>query len=118
VSSPVSATVLAGDIAYVTLSSFVPDAGTQVLAAIGDLHLGSRLRGIVLDLRSGGGGAPAGVSQLLGAFAHGKIWGYNVDGNGTCAARILDWVCHLHFCRHDGRRGSWLAGCCSRSSTC
>ena len=37
---------------------------------------------------------------------------------GPCAARILDWVRHLHCCRHDGRSGGWLAGCCSRSSTC
>jgi hypothetical protein len=35
-----------------------------------------------------------------------------------CAARLLDWVCHLHCCRHDGRSGGWLARCCSRSSIC
>ena len=35
-----------------------------------------------------------------------------------CAARILDWVCHLHCCQHDGRSDGWLAGCCSRSSSC
>ena len=33
-------------------------------------------------------------------------------------ARILDWAGHLHCCRHDGRSDGWLAGCCSRSSTC
>jgi hypothetical protein len=27
-------------------------------------------------------------------------------------------ACHLHCCRHDGRSDGWLAGCCSRSSTC
>ena len=36
----------------------------------------------------------------------------------TCAARILDWVCHLHCCQRDGRSDGWLAGYCSRSSTC
>src|SRR5215469_14966227 len=25
----------------------------------------------------------------------------------ACAARLLDWVCHLHCCRHDGRSGGW-----------
>jgi hypothetical protein len=34
------------------------------------------------------------------------------------AARILDWVVDLHCCQHDERSDGWLAGCCSRSSTC
>jgi hypothetical protein len=37
---------------------------------------------------------------------------------GSCAARILDWEGYLHCCRYGGRSGGWLAGCCSRSSTC
>ena len=38
----------------------------------------AKLRGVILDLR-GNGGSPAEVSQLLGAFTHGKAYAYDCD---------------------------------------
>ncbi len=96
-SSAVSARALNGSLAYVKLTSFVPDAGNQVLAAIAGLHLGTHLRGIILDLRDNPGGDPTGVAQLLGAFVHGKIWGYLLDGKGQRSAQATnDSVALLH----------------------
>jgi carboxyl-terminal processing protease len=93
----VSARVLHDSLAYVKLTQFTPDAGDQVLKAIDSLHLGGRLRGIILDLRDNHGGSPDGVSQLLGAFVHGKIVGYLVDGEGKrTALSTTDTVSLLH----------------------
>lgn len=47
-----------------------------------------------------------------------REWVKQAERDAGCTARLLDWVCHLHCCRHDGRSGGWLAGCWSRSSTC
>jgi len=87
---PISATVLAGDIAYVRLTGFLPNAASQVITAISNLGLSARLRGIILDLRGNGGGSPTEVARLLGAFVHGKIWSYDVDLNGTRTANYTD----------------------------
>jgi carboxyl-terminal processing protease len=93
----VSARVLSNSLAYVKLTQFTPDAGDQVLKAIDSLHMGDHLRGIILDLRDNHGGSPDGVSQLLGAFVHGKIVGYLVDGEGKrTALSTTDTVSLLH----------------------
>ncbi|GHO82507.1 S41 family peptidase [Dictyobacter formicarum] len=93
----VSARVLSNSLAYVKLTQFTPDAGDQVLKAINSLHVGDHLRGIILDLRDNHGGSPDGVSQLLGAFVHGKIVGYLVDGEGKrTALSTTDTVSLLH----------------------
>jgi len=75
----------------------LPNAATLVEQAIGGLRLGKHLRGIVLDLRSNGGGAPEGVAGLLGAFVHDKIWSYDIDRNGKRIANATnDTVPLLH----------------------
>jgi len=47
---------------------------------------GARLRGVILDLRGNGGGSPAEVSTLLGAFTHGTAYAYDCDVHGNCPA--------------------------------
>ena len=85
--TPVSAKLLDGDIAYVQLGGFFPGAADQVLQAItAGLAPSAKLRGLILDLRGNGGGSPAEVSQLLGAFTHGKAYTYDCDVHGSCPA--------------------------------
>jgi carboxyl-terminal processing protease len=88
--SLVSAQVLAGSLADIQLAGFVEDAGDEVLGAIQGLNLGKHLRGIILDLRSNGGGSPTGVAQLLGAFVHGKTYSYFIDRDGKRLANQTD----------------------------
>jgi carboxyl-terminal processing protease len=78
------------DIAYVQLTGFFPGAADVVLGLISNLAPGVKLRGLILDLRGNGGGDPAEVSRLLGAFVHGKAWSYDCDVHGSCAARYTD----------------------------
>jgi carboxyl-terminal processing protease len=93
----VTARVLANSIAYVHMTGFLPNAATLVEQAIQGLKLGKSLRGIILDLRSNGGGAPEGVAGLLGAFVHGKIWSYDIDRDGKRTANHTnDTVPLLH----------------------
>ena len=84
----VSAKLLDGDIAYVQLPGFYPGAADQVLQAIA--ATGAKLRGLILDLRGNGGGSPAEVSMLLGAFTHGTAYAYDCDVNGSCPATYTD----------------------------
>ena len=86
----VSAKLLQGDIAYVQLPGFFDGAAGQVLQAIANLAAGAKLRGLILDLRGNGGGSPAEVSMLLGAFTHGAAYGYGCDVHGSCAATYTD----------------------------
>jgi carboxyl-terminal processing protease len=62
----------------------------MVLKAISDLGNGRTLRGVILDLRGNGGGSPAEVARLLGAFTRGKTWSYDCDADGTCTANHTD----------------------------
>ena len=62
-----------------------------------------------------------GLRELRAAASNANVASRKVLAKGRvrpCAARIFDWVCHLHCCQHDGHGDGWLAGCCSRSSTC
>jgi carboxyl-terminal processing protease len=86
----VSTRVLAGSLAYIQLVGFDTGAGYEVLRAIQGLKLGKHLRGLILDLRSNGGGDPVGVAQLLGALVHGKIWSYDLDRDGKRLANLTD----------------------------
>ncbi len=86
----VSAKLLDGDIAYVQLPGFFPGAADQVLQAITNLAPRAKLRGLILDLRGNGGGSPAEVSQLLGAFIHGAAWSYDCNVHGSCPANFTD----------------------------
>lgn len=51
----VSSKLLAGDVAYIELPVFDPDAADDVLKAIANLAQGRTLHGVVLDLRGNGG---------------------------------------------------------------
>ncbi len=88
--SLVSVRVLADSLADIQLAGFDAIAGIEVLDAVQGLYLGKHLRGIILDLRSNGGGDPTGVAQLLGAFVHGKIWSYFIDRDGKRLANQTD----------------------------
>lgn len=83
---PVSAKLLNGDIAYVQLPGFFSGAADQVLQAVPNPAKGAKLHGLILDLRGNGGGDPAEVSRLLGAFIHGAAYIYPCDVHGSCAA--------------------------------
>jgi carboxyl-terminal processing protease len=78
------------DIAYVQLTGFFPGSADLVLGLIPNLAPGIKLHGLILDLRGNGGGDPAEVSRLLGAFTHGKAWSYSCDVHGNCAAHYTD----------------------------
>ena len=86
----VSPQLLHGDVAYVQLSGFFPGAADLVLQTISSLASGAKLHGLILDLRGNGGGEPAEVSRLLGAFTHGAAYTYDCDVHGSCAARYTD----------------------------
>jgi len=80
----VTSKLLRGDIAYVKLAGFAPDAAERVLQAIAELGAGRTLKGVILDLRNNHGGSPNAVNRLLGAFAHGKVTAYHCDADGAC----------------------------------
>jgi carboxyl-terminal processing protease len=82
--------LLDGEVAYVQLPGFGPNATDMVLQAVSRLGSGHQLRGLILDLRHNGGGSPVEVGRLLGAFVHGKIWSYDVDGGGNRVANHTD----------------------------
>lgn len=93
----VTARVLVNAIALVRLPGFLPNTADQVIQAIQGLHPGNNLHGIILDLRSNGGGDPEGVAGLLGAFVYGKIWSYALDRDGKRIANYTnDAVPLLH----------------------
>jgi carboxyl-terminal processing protease len=87
---PVTATVLNGDMAEVKLTAFGPNAAAMLFTTITNLHLGDKLKGVILDLRGNGGGSPTEVSRLLGGFVHDKVWGFDVDRNGVRTAHHTD----------------------------
>jgi carboxyl-terminal processing protease len=85
-----SAKLLDRDIAYVQLPAFFDGAAAAVLTSIGNLAPGTRLHGLILDLRGNTGGSPAEVSELLGAFIHGTAYSYDCDVHGSCTANYPD----------------------------
>jgi carboxyl-terminal processing protease len=89
-SPTVSAKLLRGEVAYLRLPGFFPGAADQAMGAIAGLRDGRTLGGVILDLRGIRGGAPAEVARLLGAFAHGKIIGYDCDVGGSCTPNRTD----------------------------
>jgi carboxyl-terminal processing protease len=90
-----SAKLLDGDIAYVQLPAFFDGAAAAVLTSIGNLAPGTRLHGLILDLRGNSGGSPAEVSGLLGAFVHGAAYSYDCDVRGSCVANYTDSTTRL-----------------------
>lgn len=87
---PAEARFVDGDLAYVKLAAFGPGAADSVLTAIADLRATATLRGLILDLRGNGGGAPAEVAKLTGAFAHGKTTSYWCDVKDRCKPNRTD----------------------------
>jgi carboxyl-terminal processing protease len=86
----VSAVALRGSVAEVKLATFGPNAAAMVFTAIANLHLGDKLRGVILDLRGNYGGSPIETARLLGGFVHGKVWGIDVNRNGVRTANHTD----------------------------
>lgn len=82
--------LVGGNVAYVAMTAFTPEAADKVLAAIGDLRAKAALRGVVLDLRGNGGGSPAAVAKLLGSLAHDKITSYWCDVKDKCKPNRTD----------------------------
>jgi carboxyl-terminal processing protease len=81
---PAEARLVDGDLAYVKVTGFAPGVTDSVLAAIADLRTKATLRGLILDLRGNGGGDPAEVARLTGAFAHGRTTSYWCDIRDRC----------------------------------
>ncbi|NUP48524.1 MAG: peptidase [Catenulispora sp.] len=88
--SPVAARLLPDGMAYVSIAGFVPGVADQALAAIRALGGQTRVRGVVLDLRGNGGGAPAEVARLLGAFEHVRPYAFDCDVSGSCVPLLPD----------------------------
>jgi carboxyl-terminal processing protease len=85
VSNP-EAKLLDGNIAYVQVPSFLPGIADTVISDIKKLGTGRTLRGVILDVRNNGGGSPTEVSNLVGAFVHGRDIGYLCNVGGSCQA--------------------------------
>jgi carboxyl-terminal processing protease len=86
----VSGKLVRGDVAYVQLTAFGPNAANTVLQTVSSLAAVHALRGLVLDLRGNAGGDPTEVARLLGAFVHHRVWSYDVDVSGRRTANHTD----------------------------
>jgi carboxyl-terminal processing protease len=86
----VTSKVLPGDVGYVRLAGFAPDAAERVFAAVAKLREGRTLKGLVLDLRANHGGSPVAVNRLLAGFAHDKVTAYQCDAAGVCETHRTD----------------------------
>jgi carboxyl-terminal processing protease len=94
----VTSKLVGGDVAYVSLPSFPQTTGSLVAQAVSGLGKGTKLHGVILNLRGNGGGTPEGVAGLLGAFVHGKVWSYDCDAAATCTPNHTDdSVCLLNL---------------------
>jgi carboxyl-terminal processing protease len=86
----VQSKLLEGDIAYVRMRGFAPDAADRVLKAISRLRTGRTLTGVVLDLRGNGGGIPSEATRLVSAFGHGKVTAYQCTVDNKCETGRTD----------------------------
>jgi carboxyl-terminal processing protease len=82
--------LLSGGIVYAKLPGFDPRAVDTLLQNIAALGAGTKLRGVVIDLRENEGGMAAANARLLGAFAHELITGYWCDARDKCTATRTD----------------------------
>ncbi|NUP53130.1 MAG: peptidase [Catenulispora sp.] len=85
-----TAKLVAGDLVQVTLPAFYPGAADDVLKQIADMRKTHTVRGVILDFRDNGGGDPAEVTKLLGAFVHGAAYSYDCDARGKCTPILTD----------------------------
>jgi carboxyl-terminal processing protease len=86
----VTATLVDGDIAKLTLPAFSDEFADEVLTTIAEFRAQSELRGVVLDLRGNGGGSPDALRTLLGALAHNKVYNHWCDVKGRCTPNRTD----------------------------
>ncbi|WP_061291626.1 S41 family peptidase [Herbidospora cretacea] len=76
--------LLEGDIAYVRIRGFSPDAANRAFRAIARMRTGRTLQGVVLDLRGNGGGSPAEATRLVSAWAHGGTTSHLCNADDRC----------------------------------
>lgn len=82
--------LVGGDLVQITLPGFYPGAADDALKQIADMRRTHSVRGVILDFRNNGGGDPAEVAKLLGAFVHGAAYSYNCDAHGRCTPQLTD----------------------------
>ncbi|WP_432866259.1 S41 family peptidase [Microbispora rosea] len=82
--------LLDDDIAYLRVTSFLPDSADRVLRAISRLRKGRTLSGVVLDLRGDSGGSSTEATRLLSAFVHGEVTAYHCTADNTCESLRTD----------------------------
>jgi carboxyl-terminal processing protease len=83
-------TLLDNGVVHARYPAFDAENATKLLADINALRTDAELTSVVLDVRGNGGGSPAAVSTLLGAFVHGRTWGWNCDIRDRCAPNRTD----------------------------
>ncbi len=76
--------LLRGDVGYAQVSGFAPSMPDDLFGDLDILAETAKLRGIVLDIRGNGGGSPAAVADLLGAFVHHATSSYDCNLRGQC----------------------------------
>jgi carboxyl-terminal processing protease len=87
----VTAARVAGDLAHITFRGFARGVADEITQAVADLRNDGPLSGIVLDVRRNSGGSVAEVARLLGAFSHGRPYGYTCDENyDNCTPKSTD----------------------------
>ncbi|WP_182901008.1 S41 family peptidase [Microbispora sp. H10830] len=82
--------LLNDDIAYVRVTSFLPDSADRILRAISRLRKDRTLSGVVLDLRGNSSGSTTEATRLLSAFVHGKVTAYHCTAGNTCQSLRTD----------------------------
>lgn len=60
--------MVSDDIAYITLTTFTQDAGKNIASALRKLKSDNDVKGLILDLRSNGGGLLSEAIDILGLF--------------------------------------------------
>jgi hypothetical protein len=85
-----------GNFAYVTMPAFALGSADRVLATIAELRKTTKLRRVILDLRSNSGGAPEAVSKLLGALPYDNVTSYRTPFS---VAGPLTWSAWAHVGR-------------------
>lgn len=87
----VTAERVAGDLAHITFGGFPPGVADEIMRAVADLRADGPLKGVILDVRRNSGGSSQEVGRLLGAFVHGRPYGYTCDEDyDNCVPKETD----------------------------